>query len=134
MSKAVAPRDTKLDSGTQLTESNLSSIPGLFRERSPQTVPFQIRQAHNMLGSGIWAGDFRLRNFHEAIGSISTLEKRSTSLFQALKRKTRLDQIQLARALCEKGGRNFFLATRECCLGILLALVLRRFILAVSCG
>src|SRR5207237_7247501 len=56
MSKAVAPRDTKLDSGTQLTERNLSSVPGLFREKSPQTVPFQIRQAHNMLGSGIWAG------------------------------------------------------------------------------
>ena len=27
MSKAVAPRDTKPDSGTQLTESNLSSVP-----------------------------------------------------------------------------------------------------------
>src|SRR5438094_10343289 len=65
MSKVVASRDTKPDSGTQLTESNLSSIPGLFRERSPQTVPFQIRQAHNMLGSGIWAGVFRSRDFHE---------------------------------------------------------------------
>src|SRR5438876_5012309 len=76
MSKAVAPRDTKLDSGTQLTESNLSSIPGLFRERSPQTVPFQTRQAANMLGSEIWGRRFPItRLSRRAIGSISTLEK-----------------------------------------------------------
>src|SRR5439155_17495893 len=39
---------------------------------------------------------------------ISTLEKPSTSLFQALKRKTRLDQIQLARPLKKRGGEEFF--------------------------
>ena len=45
---------------------------------------------------------------------VSTLEKRSTVLFCASKRETRPEQFQLARGLREKGGRNFFLATREC--------------------
>src|SRR2546426_9827549 len=45
------------------------------------------------------------------------MEKRSTSLFQPVNRKTRPEQLQLAREPSEKkGGRNFILATRECCL------------------
>src|SRR5207244_11510993 len=41
----------------------------------------------------------------------------STSLFQAVNRRTRLNQLQLARGVRQKGGHNFFLATRECSLG-----------------
>src|SRR5437879_13311122 len=49
-----------------------------------------------------------------AIGLICTLEKQSTSLFQPVNRKTRLDPLQLARPLRKKGGRKFFLATWKC--------------------
>ena len=33
MSKAVAPRDTKLDSGRELTNINLSSVPGAVQRK-----------------------------------------------------------------------------------------------------
>jgi hypothetical protein len=44
---------------------------------------------------------------------ILRLEKRSTVLFCALKRETRLDQFQLARALSEKYQNNFLLTTQN---------------------
>jgi len=44
---------------------------------------------------------------------ITTLEKRSTSLFQPVKRKTRLDQLQLARAFWEKGEATILFSRRE---------------------
>ena len=65
MSKAVAPRSTKLDSGTELTNSNLFLLPGLFRERNPHTVPFETEQSQNKLALEIWAGVTRSRDFHE---------------------------------------------------------------------
>src|SRR3989442_7385634 len=42
-----------------------------------------------------------------AIGLISILEKRSTSLFQPVKRKTRVDLIQLGESPLGKGGPQF---------------------------
>jgi hypothetical protein len=58
-----------------------------------------------------------------AMRLISTLEKQTTSLFQAVNQKTRPEQLQLARRLRKKGGHNFFLATRECFSGWQLATV-----------
>ncbi len=43
-------------------------------------------------------------------------EDHRPSPFCALKPETRLDQLQLARVLRKKGVKNFFLATRKCCL------------------
>jgi len=60
MSKVVAPRDTKLDSGRELTKSNLLTE---FVGRNPQTVPFETRQSQNRLRSEIGAGDLRSRLF-----------------------------------------------------------------------
>jgi len=50
MSKAVRPRDTKLDSGRELTKSNLLTE---FVGRNPQTVPFETEQSQNKLRSEI---------------------------------------------------------------------------------
>jgi len=61
MSKVVAPRDTKPDSGKELTESNL--LTEIWRKKSAD-CSFSSRQAQNMLGSGIWAGDLRSRSLH----------------------------------------------------------------------
>jgi len=57
MSKVVAPRDTKLYSGRELTKSNLSSIQG-SSERNPQTIRFETGQSQNKLRMEIWAGVF----------------------------------------------------------------------------
>jgi hypothetical protein len=57
MSKAVAFRDTKLDSGKELTKSN----PFLFQDSSekyPQTGGFATGRSQNKLRSEIWAGVF----------------------------------------------------------------------------
>ena len=62
MSKAVRPRDTKLDSGRELTKSNLLTE---FVGRNPQTVPFETGESQNRLRPEIWAGVFRSRDFHE---------------------------------------------------------------------
>ena len=62
MSKAVRPRDTKLDSGRELTKNNLLTE---FVGRNPQTVPFETGESQNRLRPEIWAGVFRSRDFHE---------------------------------------------------------------------
>jgi len=65
MSKVVAPRDTKPDSGRESTKDTLSSVPDLFRKGKLQTVTFETGQSQNKLGSEIWAGVSRSRDFHE---------------------------------------------------------------------
>jgi len=57
-------RDTKFAVGRELTKSNLFSVQALQRG-NPQTVTYETGQSQNKLGSEIWAGVFRSRDFHE---------------------------------------------------------------------
>src|SRR5438132_11509934 len=101
MSKALAPRNTKPDSRRELTNSNLFSIPGPSEKKSADCT------ARNWtIAECTWLGSLGRRFLNTrlprtAIGSFSTLEKPSTSLFQALTRQTGLDQLQLGRGLSQ---------------------------------
>ena len=65
MSKVVAPRDTKPDSGRELTKNN--SFQALFETKKPQTVPHQTRQAQNKPGLEIGVSDSRSRLFTKSL-------------------------------------------------------------------
>jgi len=64
ISKVVAPRDTKLDSARELTNSN-PFLTRSSKSKKPQNVLHQTQQAQNKLGSEIGISDSRSRDFHE---------------------------------------------------------------------
>ena len=65
MSKAVAPRDTKPDSGRELANCNLSSIQGSSEKETRRGSRLKLGQSQNKLRMEIWAGVSRSRDFHE---------------------------------------------------------------------
>src|SRR3989442_5168012 len=106
-----AAHDTTLAIRRELTKSNL--FPAQRKNSADRSVsnPTGAEQALN----GNRGRRFQIaRLSRRAIRLISTLGKRSTVLFCALKRETRPEQFQLARALWKKRARNSFLETREC--------------------
>jgi len=62
MSKVVAPRDTKPDSGKELTESNL--LAEIWRKKSAD-CSFSKPTSAEYARIGNLGRQFRLRNFHE---------------------------------------------------------------------
>src|SRR5205807_380071 len=64
MSKAVAPLDTKQDSGRELAERN-PFLRRSSKRKKPQNVLHQTRQAQNKPGSEIGVSDSRSRDFRE---------------------------------------------------------------------
>src|SRR6266550_403865 len=69
------PRDTKLDSGRELTNGNPSPLGSLYKQIS-QIVSFETEQARIMLESGLGAGDLRSRTLHVDLhAELHTIEK-----------------------------------------------------------
>src|SRR2546428_9732328 len=106
MSKAVAPRDTKLDSGWELTNSNLFPFQGsseketrrLYRLKPDNRRISLDRKSRQAFSDHETFTKRHKLNFHS--------EKHSTVQFCASKRETRPEQFQLARGIRKKGGSN----------------------------
>src|SRR5205809_5407145 len=115
MSKAVAPRDTKPDSGRELANCNLSSIQGYSEKEARRGSRLKLGQSQNKLRMEIWAGVSRSRDFHEEPYARFPLW-RNIRPFYSARQNARLAQnsSNWREASEKKGGRNLILATREC--------------------
>ena len=113
--KNVSPRDTNLDSGRELTKSNLFSVRGSAEKEIRRLYRLKLDN-HRMnqdRKSGI--GVFRSRGFHEEPWARFPLWKKGRPFYCA-RQKARLARIGFnwREPSRKKGGRNFVPPTREC--------------------
>src|SRR6266487_5063588 len=92
-------RDTKPDSGRELTKNNLSSVQGPSEKEIRRLYRLKLNNPRISLDRKSRQALPDHETFTKGLGSISTLEKRSTVPFCAANYRNRLDQFQLARAL-----------------------------------
>jgi len=119
MSKAVASRDTKPDSGRGLTKSNLSSVPGSSEKETRRLLGLKLDNHRISLDrkSGRAFSDPEIFTKGHALDFHSG--KTVDQPIPSRKSEDSPRSASVARGLRKKGGRNFFLATRECLSGVL---------------